>query len=85
MDKTIIEYNIPIQDEKYINEYYEMCKKLMGEDFEPPEKYLTSEEHVEILIDKMCEAMDNLGKENGWYIGDNIKVKIELEYEPESK
>ena len=85
MDKTIIEYNIPIQDEKYINEYYEMCRKLMGEDFEHPEKYLTTQEHIDVLFDKLFEAIQKLGDENGWYIGDDIKVKIELEYEPESK
>ena len=85
MDKKIIEYNIPIQDKKHIYDYYQMCKKLLGEDFEPTEKYLTTEEHVEILIDKLYEAIENIGEENGWYIGDDIKVKIELEYKPESK
>ena len=85
MDKTTIEYNIPIQDKKHINDFYQTCKKLLGEDFEPIEKYLTTQEHIDILIDKLCAAIEKLGEENGWYIGDRIKVKIELEYEPENK
>lgn len=85
MDKTIIEYNIPIQDKNHIDKYYEMCKKLMGDDFEPPEKYLTTQEHIDVLFDKLFEAITKLGDENGWYIGDGIKVKIELEYESENK
>ena len=85
MNTKIIEYNIPIQDKKHIDDYYQMCKKFLGKDFEPTEKYLTTKEHVEILVDKLYEAIENLGEENGWYIGDDIKVKIELEYKPESK
>lgn len=85
MKKTIVEYNIPIQDKKHIDDYYQICKKLLGENFEPTEKYLTTDEHIDILIDKLCEAIEKLGEENGWYIGDDIKVRIELEYEPESK
>ena len=85
MNKTIIDYNIPIQDKKHIDDFYKMCKKALGEDFEPTEKYLTTDEHIDILIDKLCEAIDSLGSENGWYIGDDIKVRIELEYEPENK
>ena len=85
MNKTIIDYIIPIQDKKYINDVLSVCKKLLGEDFEPTEKYLTTDEHIDILIDKLCEAIDSLGSENGWYIGDDIKVRIELEYEPEDK
>ena len=85
MDKTIIEYNIPIQDQKHIDNYYKTCKKLLGENFEPTEKYLTTQEHVDVLFDKLYAAIEKLGEENGWYIGDSIKVTIELEYEPESK
>jgi hypothetical protein len=85
MDKTIIEYNIPIQDKNHIDKYYEMCKKLLGDDFELPEKYLTTQEHIDVLFDKLFEAITKLGDKNGWYIGDGIKVKIELEYKPESK
>ena len=85
MDKKIIEYNIPIQDRKHIDDYYQMCKKLLGENFKPTEGYLTTEEHIEVLVDKLYEAIENLGEENGFYIGDGIKVRIELEYQPESK
>ncbi len=85
MDKKIIEYNIPIQDRKHIDDFYQRCKELLGEDFKPREEYLTTEEHVEVLIEKLCEAIENLGEENGFYIGDDIKVRIELEYQPESK
>ena len=85
MDKTVIDYNIPIQDKKHIDDYYKMCKKLFGDDFEPTEKYFTTDEHIDILIEKLCKAIDNLGEENGWYIGDDIEVRIELEYKPENK
>lgn len=88
MDKTIIEYNIPIQDKKHIDDFYKRWKEVFGEDFEQfvqPEKYLTTQEHIDVLFDKLYSAIEKLGEENGWYIGDGIKVKIELEYEPESK
>ena len=85
MEKKIIEYNIPIQDKKHIDDFYKMCKQLLGEDFEPTEKYLTTYEHIEVLMDKLYAAIENIGEENGWYIGDDIKVKIELEYKPENK
>ena len=85
MDKAIIEYNIPIQDKKHIDDFYKTCKKILGEDFEFPEKYLTTDEHVDVLIDQLRANIEKLGEENGWYIGDGIKVKIELEYKPESK
>lgn len=85
MDKKIIEYNIPIQDKKHIEDYYKMCKKILGNDFEPKEKFLTTDEHVDILINKLYEALEEIGEDNSWYVGDGIKVKIELEYEPENK
>ena len=85
MDKKIIEYNIPIQDRKHINNFYKMCKKVLGEDFESTEKYLTTDEHIEVLVDKLYKEIENIGEENGFYIGDGIKVRIELEYIPESK
>ena len=85
MNKTIINYNIPIQDKKYIDDYYKMCKKILGDDFEPKEKYLTTNEHVDILMDRLYEAIKKLGEENGPYTGDDIEVRIELEYKPENK
>ena len=85
MKKKIIEYNIPIQDRKHIDDFYKMCKKVSGEDFEPTEKYLTTDEHIEVLVDKLYKEIENIGEENGFYIGDDIKVRIELEYKSESK
>lgn len=85
MNKKIIEYNIPIQDKKHIDDFYKKCKELLGENFESTEKYLTTDEHINILIDKIYDAIKEIGESNGWYIGDDIEVKIELEYKPENK
>lgn len=85
MDKKIIKYNIPIQDKKQIDDFYKMCKDIMGEDFEPTEKYLTTGEHIDILTEKFVDAIIEVGNDGGWYYGDGIKIKIEIEYEPESK
>lgn len=82
MDKTIIEYNIPIQGEEDCKKQNEICKEMFGEYFTP---IIPTEEHMDILFEKIQEAIENVGNEGGWYIGDGIKVKIELEYEPEDK
>lgn len=82
MEKLFIEYNIPIQDKENCNENNRMCKEMFGDNFTP---YKTTEEHIEVLIDKLYKAVEKVGNDGGWYLGDGIKVKIELEYDPENK
>lgn len=82
MDKKIIEYIIPIQDKEHVDLHNKMCKEMFGLYFTP---FVDTDRHIDILIDKLCEAIEELGEQHGWYIGDDIKVKIELEYEPENK
>lgn len=83
MDKTVIEYLVPIQSDKDVSEYNAMLREFCGKGNFTPCK--TTDEHVEILINQLAEAIQKVGDDNGWYVGDGIKVKIELEYEPENK
>ena len=82
MEKTVIEYYIPIQSKETVDKFNKMCEEMSGNDFEP---YKSTEEHIDILVDKFLEAISKVGDSGGWYWGDDIKVKIELEYEPENK
>jgi hypothetical protein len=36
-------------------------------------------------MNKFYDAIQKVGDDGGWYTCDGINVKIELEYEPESK
>ena len=76
LDKAIIEYHIPIQSAERVDRFNKMLKEPI---------YKTTEEHIEILIDKLVDAIEKVGDAGGWYTCDSIKVKIELEYEPEDK
>ena len=82
MAKTVIEYYIPIQSKETVDRFNKMYEEMSTNDFEP---YKSTEEHIDILIDKFLEAISKVGDTGGWYWGDDIKVKIELEYEPENK
>lgn len=73
--KEVIEYDIPINNK----EDCERINKSLGTNFRP------TEEHINELIEKLCNAIEKVGDAGGWYIGDGIKVKIELEYDPENK
>lgn len=84
MNKTIIEYYIPIQSAERVAEVNKRYEEVFGNDFKF-EPYKSTEEHVEVLIDKLLDAIQTVGDNGGWYWGDDIKVKIELEYEPENK
>jgi hypothetical protein len=83
MKKTIIEYDLPIQSEEQCEEHNQMCERTFGADRFTPIK--PTEVHIEILINQLYEAIEKVGDEGGWYLGDGIKVKIEIEYEPEDK
>ena len=82
MDKTIIEYCIPIQSEECLAQVNKKYKEMFGDRFE---EYKSTEEHIDILVDKFLKAITKVGDAGGWYTGDDIKVKIELEYRPEDK
>jgi len=77
---TIIEYDIPIQDEEQCEEQNRMIKSLGGTHLLKP-----TEEHIDILFEKINNAIEEVGDNGGWYVGDGIKVKVELEYDPEDK
>lgn len=83
MEKRIIEYDIPIQDKEQCDEHNEKMRK------EYPDQDVTqlksTEEHMLILFEKLRDTLYEVGDEGGWYIGDGIKVKIEMEYDPEDK
>lgn len=76
MEKTVIEYDIPVNPDK---EEIDKKNKDWGTSFR------TTEEHIDELMMKLCEGIEKVGDEGGWYVGDGIKVKIELEYDPENK
>lgn len=82
MDNKTIEYYIPITTQKRVDEYNKNMFGTFGEDFIPA---LTAEDHMDILIDKLFTAVEEIWEDGGGYYGDDIKVKIELEYQPESK
>lgn len=82
MDKTVIEYYIAIQGKEDCERQNKMCKEMFGDDFTPIKP---TEEHIDILFEKLNETIEKVGDEGGWYVGDGIKVRIELEYDPENK
>lgn len=75
-NSTVLEYVIPLNpDTKRLEKY----NKEYGTD------YKSTVEHVNILIDKIYDAIEQVGNEGGWYIGDTIRAKVQLHYEPEDK
>lgn len=84
MEKKVIEYNIPIQDKKYIDDFYKIHKEITG-GLEPTEKYFATGEHIDTLTDKFVDTIIEVGNDGGWYTGDYIEVKVEIEYKPECK
>lgn len=82
MNKTTVEYFIPIQSAEYVAEVNARNKEAFGNN---AIQYKSTDEHVDILIDKLLEAIDKVGDAGHWYLHDGINVKIEVEYEPEDK
>lgn len=80
--KESVEYLIPIQDKERCEKYNKMWTELVGDKFTPMK---STEEHINSLIDKVFEAIEKIGDNGGWYVGDGIRVKIQVEYEPENK
>lgn len=69
------EYDVPIQEKEKCEE----INKALGTDFK------STEEHMEILIKKICDGIYEIGDAGGWYLQDGIKVRVEIEYDPENK
>lgn len=82
MEKKIIEYLIPIQGKKDCEKHNEMCKEMFGESYTPIKP---TEDHIEFLIERLYDTINEVGADGGWYVSDGIRVKIEIEYEPENK
>lgn len=80
--KESFEYLIPTQDDEFCEERNMKYRELFGDKFIPLK---STNEHIDILIDKLYDAIDKVGDVGGWYVGDGIRVKIEVEYEPEDK
>lgn len=81
-DKKIIEYNIPVQGQEQCDRHNKMLKEMFGDE---TTLIKPTEDHIDILFDIFNEAIQEVGDAGGWYVGDGIKVKIEIEYEPEDK
>ena len=82
MDKTTVEYFIPIQSPEYVAEVNARNREVFGND---NLQYKSTDEHIDILIDKLLDAIEQVGDAGGWYRHDEIRVKIEVEYIPENK
>lgn len=82
MDKNTLEYYIPIQDKESVIKYNNILREMRGDNFEPCKP---TEDHIEILMKKIYSTIHNVGNDGGWYLGDDIRVKVEVEYIPESK
>lgn len=83
MEKATIEYIIPMQSEEIVDEYNKAYEEMFGHKREEP--YKSTDEHIEILFEKLFDAIGQVGDAGGWYWGDSIRVNIEVEYEPEDK
>ena len=77
-----IEYFIPIQSAEYVAEVNTRYKEAFGDN---AIQYISTDEHIDILMDKLLEAIGQVGDAGGWYRHDGINVKIEVEYVPEDK
>lgn len=82
MEKKTLEVIIPIQGEEDCDIQNKMCKEMFGDNYTPIKP---TEDHINELIEKLYESISDVGNDGGWYVGDGIRVKIELEYEPENK
>lgn len=81
-NKKVIDYIVPIQSEGQVEKYNKMCEDMYGENFTPLK---STEDHFMIVVDRLCEAFDEVSISGGSYLGDGVSIKIELEYEPEDK
>lgn len=74
--KKNLEYLIAINgDEEDIQEK----NKSWGTDFK------STDWHYEKAMNMIEDAIIEVGDKGGWYIGDGIRIKVEIEYSPEDK
>ena len=74
-DKSIIQYDIPVN----AKEECDRINKSLGTSFR------STEEHIDELLERICDTIYEVGDKGGWFLGDGIKVKVEIEYDPENK
>jgi hypothetical protein len=74
--KKTLEFDIPVNDDEQVEKY----NKLYGVG-----SFITTEEAIhKMLYDIYCSVVDVMN-EGGNFIGDGVKVKVDLEYDPENK
>lgn len=81
--KKTLDYNIPMQAQKDCDKYNKMLAEMSHDGHFTPIK--STESHIEILVNKLVEGIWDVAEAGGMYLGDGVKVKIELEYDPEDK
>jgi len=82
-DKKVIEYNIPIQSQKDCDNYNKMLKEMSHDGHYTPIK--STKAHIEMLTTQFIEGIYDVIEAGGAYLSDGVKVKIEIEYDPEDK
>jgi len=82
-DKKIINYDIPMQAQEDCDKYNKMLKEMSHDGQFTPIK--STEDHIEIIVTQFIEAIWDVAEAGGAYLGDGVKVKIEIEYDPENK
>ena len=82
-DKKVIHYNVPIQGKKQCDKYNKALKELSHDGDYSPIK--PTEEHIQIISQKLAEGIWEVARAGGLYVGDGVKVKIEIEYDEEDK
>ena len=75
MAKRTLEFDLPVYEDERVKE----VNKNLGTEFK------TFDEAIKDMVVSIYNEVHNVGNEGGWYIGDGIKVKVEIEYEPEDK
>lgn len=81
--KKTLNFNIPMQDQKNCDKYNKMLAEMSHDgQFTPIE---STEKHLEDLVVELYNAFWSVAEAGGKYLGDGVKVKIELEYDPEDK
>lgn len=82
-DKKIINYNIPIQSQKDCDEYNKMLKGMSHDGHYTPIR--STKSHIETVTTQFVEGIYDVIEAGGAYLSDGVKVKIEIEYDPEDK
>lgn len=73
--KQSFEYDIAIQSK-------ERCKEINKHN---GTHFKDTSEHIDVLTEKIHDAIFSVGETGGFYEGDGIRVKVKVEYIPENK